>query len=531
MESVRRHLTHMYGMDPRSLVALRICMSVLVLVDCCGRVGPFNNFLELRAFYGPDGLWPQQFAQYTRGDPFMFHYTFDTIISYQLVFGATAISACCMLVGYNTSFATLVCWLLTATTQQRNTTINSSGDLHMRNMLLLMLFLPESTFSVDTGTFHSAQLHRLGRQRCQPVLSCATLAFSLQIGLMYMFSAFHKSYVSYVQNADAIKMSLQFEHFVSENAVSTFIRQLPDGAIQTVSRMVFFVELICGCACLFPLIMPQRVRTLCVLMLTCLQFGILSHMNLGIFPWICLTQHLACLPTLVWNGLLGVDEEKPIIERVSHRSVVSEVSVLLLLILMVLSNLHTMPPTGRDAFMTYPHAGNVLSEELLAMEKMLGTRQVWSMFNFCTTSNMITGRYILVGKLHSGVQLNLFTMKRWKRPRPKHMPYAKMYPSHRWMSYWKHMWDNNENPEHNNRAAKFLCHKYNDLGYTLTSNMDTNRSTRLLANVTIYRVAYFVDRFVQNQWNHPTNNTIEIPTILPTRHSPRVEHVITVDCV
>ena len=53
---IRCHVQQMYGMDPRSLVALRVCISTIILFDIWGRVGPLNSFMELHAFYGPNGV-------------------------------------------------------------------------------------------------------------------------------------------------------------------------------------------------------------------------------------------------------------------------------------------------------------------------------------------------------------------------------------------------------------------------------------------------------------------------------------------
>jgi len=519
----------MYGIDPRALIAMRVCLSVVILVDVWCRTGVGNNFLELHAFYGPNGLWPRSLAQASLAkSAFVLHYGTDTIFGYQFLFALEALAAMAMLVGYNTRFATFIAWVLATGMQRRNICINCSGDTIHRLMLLWMLFLPESSFTLDSGTLNLAHLRALNKSRPKQILSFATMTMVLQVGFVYLGSTFHKSYISYVENADAVQMVIQFEHYTSTNIVAATMLKYP-AALQVLCRITFFVEVICGSLVLFPIFFPAKVRLFCVVVLSGLQFGFMSSIYLGIFPWTCITLHMGCLPTSAWDFLFGApisapentealatEEEDKAPSRFipQRRSVVSEVTVFVLLILAVLSNLHTMQAPGTEAFLTNPYRGKMVPQGVIDVQEMLGFKQLWNMFPFRTTEHSISGRHIVGGKLTDGTKLNLQTLKEWEKPSMKRLPFhedIKVLPSRLWRAYWVYVWGVNR-PSMLRQAARFMCHKYNDLGYRL------NSTSADLKEVKLWRVAYLVDR------------TQPYPDDAPTKEYPHIERQLTHEC-
>lgn len=379
---------------------------------------------------------------------------------------------------------------------------------------------------------------------------------TLQLGYLYTFSVCHKSYTSYVEKGDVVLSILQFEHYVSSNPMAKMLLDLPPNVLKYLSVTSFLVELVFGALSLFPIVMPQRTRMVCLVFLTLLQIGFMSNMYLGTFPWICLMLHFACLPSCGWDSLLGSiasdakhvehakdDKDAEIAEdaenaedaedaeiaededsKHEHRlppikfpSWRSELVALFLVAMALLSNLNTLPKPGTDAFVTSPYRGETLSGTLVDIQEMIGGRQVWNMFPFRSDEIKATGRHIVDGTLSDGSRLDLLTMEAWKEPQsdpiPTEVELEKLYTNFRWRAYWVYIWGVNKKVMIQ-RAQQFFCHKYNQLGYKLPG-----KAARIeLVKVTIYRLGYATTAFGK------------LPADYPTKDDPLVESLGQMRC-
>lgn len=523
-DQISRHVMHlvrsMYGMDPRSLLVLRMGVSVLILIDCWNRVGPFNGFLELEAFYGNNGLWPREYAmKYLSSRAFVLHYGVDTLDGYKFLFGMEAAAACFLFIGKGTRFATFVCWLLCTGSTRRNPSIYHSGDSLLRTVLMFMLFLPDSPCSVDTESLSFRNIRSLFTEKQTPRCSVATVAITANLGIVYMFSVFNKSYTSYVVNADVVKMILQFEHYTSWHALAGYmLMYAPDVCLKFLSRAVFFTEMIAGAVLIAPVLYSEKMRTYSVAILTAVQLGFFSHLYLGTFPWVMIVVHIACLPTYGWECLekcidINPPTTPPVYKRGGRTGVLSEITAAILFILILSSNVNTIRPHGHDTFVTSSYANQIIptSTVMSQVEQMLGSRQTWNMFPFVTTEQFQGGKHIVVGFLENSTKINLHTLQPWSVDMVYRADPQYVMPNFRWRAYWRWLFDYND-PEQLQYAGRFQCHKYNTLGFRVEDYSGK------LQSVVIYKLTYLVERFQS------------MPEGAPTIHHPHIEKTINVTC-
>ena len=559
LHSALEHVQDMYGFDPRSLVAMRITIALVVLLDIHGRTSPLDDFLSLHAFYGPNGVWTREHAQTMNPDnAFVIHYGVNSVSGMKLLFAVEAAAALFMLVGKNTRFATFICWALSVGSHRRNDLIAHGGDKMMRSVLLWMCFMPVQPCTIDAGTFNVSSFRQLlFSKQPRQWLTFATVGLSIQLGLLYVFSTFHKSYISYVSTADAVKCILQFEGYTMMHPLAIAIAEYcPEVILKCLSRTTFFSELVFGTILCFPAsAYPQRMRTIALVVLMLLQIGFKLLLALGTFQWIMLSAQIGCLPSYFWECLFVTDQGPEEVQGKSHESRLEETKrgesslgrrtergaqkdlnddkespaivpgrsygwctetfALALLVLIVLSNINSMVKPGEDAFVTNSNAGNLMPEGGLMhdIEQLLGQKQIWNMFTFRSDMPVYTGRVVVIGTLTDNTKLNLFTLEPWKDSMMSisHEQYASW--DHRWRTYYVTMlYEQTLNLVESN--AWWQCHKYNELGYRVPTGLR-------LTNVTYYRVVINVERF--HDYEHPKDST--------RRHNATHEFLMTIPCI
>ena len=433
---VGRAVSWTFGLDLRSLAALRIGLACVVLGDLAIRSR------DLTAHYTDAGLLPRHVLLERLSDPWHFslHLLGGGVFFQVVLFGAAALSACLLAVGLHTRSVTILCWLLTVSLQNRNPMLLSGADVMLRMLLFWGMFLPLGT---------RCSLDQL-RARASPApvdwtLSLGTAAYTLQMLAIYMFAGLIKLRIPAWLDGTGVAYALRAPAFATDLAGHLVHHS---HALATLSDWVPYLELWSPLLLIVP-IRTEALRLVCVALFWGLHVAIALVLDVGIFVPVCLVAWAAFLPAWTWDRLLPAGSRKlparlaPIIDRC--KSIAAQCSARA-------ARGDTLSPAiasrlGRGeallcaCFVVYVLTWNLwvfreppvlqMPEQLRWLGPLLRVDQRWDMFSVPITES---GWLIIPARLASGAEVDLFTgarPPRWRRP----ATVSRMFSSDRWRKY------------------------------------------------------------------------------------------------
>lgn len=285
-------LKEVFGIDVRSLAALRISVSVLILVDL------INRFLTIGVLYTDDGVLPAGLAASKLPAVAISIHTLGGSTAFQVFLWAiTGICAAMLLVGYHTRLSTFVLWVSMTSLNFRNPFVLDGGDNILQLLLFWGFFLPLGAwFSID------ALQRPISSYSKQIVLSFGGAAIMLQLGFVYFFTALLKGHGGEWLQGTAIYYALHHDFWVLP--LGNWLREFPEllkGLTYAVLGLEFF-----GALLLFSPIWTIPIRALMIFAFLGLQLGIGSTMEMGLFPWIASAALIPFIPGTFWNQLSRV---------------------------------------------------------------------------------------------------------------------------------------------------------------------------------------------------------------------------------
>lgn len=213
-----RKFAEVFGVDLRSLAALRIMLGLLVVADLILRATDF------RAHYTDAGILPrsQLIEEGLIGDTkFSLLLANGDLVILALFFCVTAIAAICMILGYRTRLMTIIVWVMVISIQFRNPMLLNAGDTLLRLLLFWSMFLPLGAYwSVDR--WREAAPRRLSMQ----FLSIGTIGLLLQIAFVYVFTALLKTGDAWRVDGTALYYALNMDQLVTP--FGAWMTQFPD---------------------------------------------------------------------------------------------------------------------------------------------------------------------------------------------------------------------------------------------------------------------------------------------------------------
>lgn len=282
-------LRRAFALNTKSLALFRIGMALIILVDI------FYRWFDASAFYSDDGVLPRidYLEKYIHPWKVSLHLASGNSIFIYFCLAVAAFFALGLLIGYRTQVCAFVSWVLMISLQTRNPTILSGADDLMRLMLFWSLFLPlGARFSVD---------HALSKSKSDEdeVFHWASVAFIMQLLLMYFFTAILKNHPIWNKEGTAILYALQLDIFVTP--FGAFLKSFP-GLLKIMTFSVLYMELI-GPFLFFIPFYKQIFRTSVALLFILFHFGLFLSFYLGAFPWVAIISWVALLPTDFWKGI------------------------------------------------------------------------------------------------------------------------------------------------------------------------------------------------------------------------------------
>ncbi len=379
-ESPLRHqrLLQPWPLDLRSLAAFRVVIAAIVLVDLVLRSMPGS----FEAFHTDPGVLPRHlvsavFPHHSLLSLQMLSGSFPVVAA---LFAANGLCALALLLGWKTRWMTWACWLFALGLHGRNPMVLNSGDVYLRQLLLIGGFLPlGACASIDS-------LRRGSDQRPKSpgaVESVAGMWLLVQLVLVYFTSVGHKWADPSWRYGVAVHYALSSEIFSTR--LGHWLVQFP-----ALSRAANWGTLVLeGCGSLFALFPPRdhpRLRLAAILMIWGLHLGIMATMTIPLFSIIGMAGWVALLPSCVWPGRdtgPGVPRPHWLAEAVSCAGLLSCLYFSIFSLPQVQSRIAI--PRVRPAI-------------------VLGLEQSWSMFSVPMTSD---GWFVATGYTASGKRLNL----------------------------------------------------------------------------------------------------------------------------
>src|ERR687893_102041 len=285
---VRAKIVEIFGADLRSLAVFRIVLALLVLADLA------NRATDLYQHYTDAGVLPRTALIEEVLSPWAFSLNLMNGKPFfqALLFGATALAALGMLVGYRTRLMTIVVWVLLLSIQWRNPLVGGADGPLLRLLLFWSMFLPlGALWSVDRA------LEGAQRRLSPCFLSVATVGLFMQIAFVYWFTAALKSGPEWRVDHTALYYALSLDQLATP--IGHFLLDFP-GLLQVMTFGTFALEAF-GLFLLFCPFFTGPVRTGTVLAVMSLHFGIWLTMDIGIFPWISAFCMVCFFPTWFWD--------------------------------------------------------------------------------------------------------------------------------------------------------------------------------------------------------------------------------------
>lgn len=292
-----------FALDLRALGLLRIALAAVLLTDLAIRS------TDLEAHYANMGVLPLHALFANCWTPYQISlHTISGLWQVQaILFLVAAGFAAALLLGYHTRWMTVLSWLMLVSVQNRNPLILQGGDDLLRMLLFWGIFLP-------WGRCYSLDARHKPLPASFTYFSAATVAYIVQLALLYWCTALLKSGPEWTQDGTALYYALSLDQILMPVGRllyphSELLRLLTFGAYYTEMLLPFL------------LFIPFRVawwRMVFITVLFLFHVGISLTLFVGLFYLINMASLLALLPAsalsvLEWHGL-------PPLQRLQQRA-------------------------------------------------------------------------------------------------------------------------------------------------------------------------------------------------------------------
>ncbi|TPE45252.1 HTTM domain-containing protein [Pontibacter mangrovi] len=292
MKYLEQYLRKVFTVDLRALALMRIWVAGIVLLDLAIRA------TDLEAHYSNMGVLPLHVLHQHLWLPqfFSLHALSGLWQVQALLFILAAAFAISLLLGYKTRFSTIATWLLLLSLQNRNPLIEQGGDDLLRMLLFWGIFLP-------WGRFYSADAVHARQQGVVPqqtsYFSAATIAYIVQVGLVYVCTALLKDSPEWHTDGTALYYALSLDQILMP--LGRLIYPYPE-LLRMLTLTTWYTELLLPFLLLIPFY-NNFFRIVVVLVLTGFHIGISLTLFVGLFYLINIASVAGLLPAPVMDWL------------------------------------------------------------------------------------------------------------------------------------------------------------------------------------------------------------------------------------
>jgi hypothetical protein len=272
----------------RALALLRVAVAVVLLLDLGIRA------TDLEAHYANTGVLPVAALYEHLWTPYQFSlHAMSGLWQVQaLLFALAAAGAGALLLGYHTRLATLLGWLLLVSVQNRNPLLGQGGDDLLRMLLFWGLFLP-------WGRVWSWDARQQPRPAQLSYCSAATVAYVVQLALMYWCTALLKVGPEWTQQGTALYYAFSLDQLVLP--LGRALYPYPE-LLRGLTFATWYLELLVPVLLFIP-VGVRWVRGAFLGLTLGFHLGVSLTLFVGLFSLIALAAGVALLPAAVLDWL------------------------------------------------------------------------------------------------------------------------------------------------------------------------------------------------------------------------------------
>ncbi len=275
-----------WSFDTRSLSLFRVGLWIIILADLVLRS---RYMIE---HYTDAGVFSRLAMLWTENN--IYAWTFHAIsgnLAFQIIlFLIHGLLAIFLIAGYRTKIMTIALWIFALSLQNRNIYINSGADDLLRMVLFWSMFLPlDRHFSTVAYQTISAK----------KILTIWSIAFILQQVMMYIVTAYVKLWPEWYGEQSALYTMLSLETF--RTPLGSFLYE-NIWLMKVITNASMAVEFLSPLLLISP-IFPTASRIIGIISIAWLHFWIVTHVGVGIFPFVSTISMLPFIPSWVWEKI------------------------------------------------------------------------------------------------------------------------------------------------------------------------------------------------------------------------------------
>ena len=282
-------LKKIFSLDYRSIAFMRIGVGIVLFLDTIIRA------TSLKAHYTDLGVLPRTdlLSLFNNNWLISIHHMSGSLIFETIIFIVMLLVSISLIVGYKTTIATVLAWILTISVQNRNPLIIQGGDVIFRVILFWAMFLPwGKRFSLDTF------LDKRKQTIAKTFVSVASIAYIAEIFMFYFMSGILKTGAAW-HNGTAIYYALSVDQFATP--IGHFLLGFP-ALISILTFFVIYLEIYGPFLFIFPF-WNNQMRMIGIILFILMQIGINTSMSIGLFGLICIVITFGLLPSTFWTWL------------------------------------------------------------------------------------------------------------------------------------------------------------------------------------------------------------------------------------
>lgn len=446
MHKLKTILQDIFAVDLRSLALFRILFGVCLMIDVSYRL------FFVTDFYSDLGVLPRdilisKFMNIWEHSIFLMSGQSGVIAGLMII---TIISAFCLTIGYYTRTAAFICWIMTVSMQTRLGMILHGGDDVFRVLLFWMQFLPLSAcYSVD-GYINKIKVTEFRH------VSFGGAGLIIQLLSVYFFSGIIKWHPVWHTEGSGVYYALSLDQFATP--LGAYIVQFY-GLTRWMSFLTLFFEIVAPLLFLSPIAFLRR-RTLIAFSFIGFHASLILTMELGLFPWLCMSAWTAMLPASFWQKVRLQEmfaRLRPIGEFLQKLQITAPVP--LLKSTWVLNGISLV-------FIVLITSWNIFEIDKLRLEKPYTLRMVMSLAEMYQRWNMFApfprkddGWYVIEATKFNGEVFDPF-QKDHKLLYEKPKNVSATYKNSMWRKYLTNLWMQN-NYNHRLYFGRYLCRNWN----------------------------------------------------------------------
>lgn len=292
MRKIKAKLREWFSLDYRSLALLRIGIALTIICDLIQRA------TSLRSHYTDAGVLPRaDLLTLWQNKWYISVHMVSGLSSIEaLLFIVAGIFAVMLLLGYRTRLAIIASWFLLISLHARNPIVLQGGDVLFRVIVFWMMFLPLGTrYSLDR------LFNRIPKAESSSFISPATVAYIIQVCILYIFTAILKTGASWHADGNAVMYALSIDQLITP--IGAFIHQFP-ALMKFLTHATWYTEAF-GIILFFIPWKTGYFRIAGILAYVLLQIGFNSGMRLGLFGMIAIVIMLGLLPKEFWEHIVS----------------------------------------------------------------------------------------------------------------------------------------------------------------------------------------------------------------------------------